>query len=104
MVITLHTPFIPLVVQAEEGEKQERIPARSAVGLCSSYLGAVTILLLFHDTTPPQQDGMRKHCGDRRAGRVYPSAAPDVSKRMFPSISGGVSNFQSRNIRQLSNG
>lgn len=32
VVITLQTPFIPLVVQAEEDEKQERIPPRSVVG------------------------------------------------------------------------
>lgn len=43
VVVTLQTPFIPLVVQAEEDEKQERIPAGSAVGplfllfRCSHY-------------------------------------------------------------------
>lgn len=40
------TPFIPLAVQAEEDEKQERIPARSA---------AVPLLFLFRSSyySPP---------------------------------------------------
>lgn len=66
MVITLQTLFIPLVAQAEEDEKQERIPVEVLLALYSSHSGAVTILL--HDTALPQPDGTRKHCGDRTPG------------------------------------
>lgn len=105
MVITLQTLFIPLVAQAEEDEKQEKIPVEVLLALCSSYSGAVTILL--HDTALPQPDGRESTVKTEQpttAGTEFPSAAPDVSKRLLPSLPGGVCNFQSRNIRQPSNG